>query len=453
MSILNHKLAKNGITQAGENHLCINLSFPKPRQSKENKKPVSIIAVIDRSGSMDLPGYNGSGANLSSISNTIIVSSNSCSQLHPSSLNGGISLVPSNKITYNQASKLQYAKNALESLVDLMSPEDRLSIVSFDHIAEIVSEPLFLKESNKKILKSLINSIYSRGSTNIEDGLRKAESIISKDMLDDSIVKIIILSDGQANCGAQGPQALGKTAKEISSKGVIISSIGFGTHYEAEVMGAIAANGNGGLYHLDNPEKIYDIFQKEFNEAAKIIAKDVCVTIEIPDLVEIKENLNGYTQESSLNEIKINLGSIFTNKSIIIPIKNIMAEEINFKIKLSYSSKDKTSIFSDTVAIPVVEKNIFENLPEDKKLVKKIVDLIKEKAAMEVSGAYDSDNHNEVLRGIVNYQNNQNTIVSMYCSCATDSAFEQQLQDYKNKSVSADECKSTYSTSYNARRK
>lgn len=478
MSVLNYKLAKEGITQNGENHIRIDLNFPKSKV-KKTTKPVTLLAVIDRSGSMDEAAVSG---NPIPKADYLGGSARSGTTMQQNNLNTNINiainqpmgggtgrapfgghLLPGGGINYqavnysslhsSSISKLAYAKRALDSLADTMGPEDNFGIVAFDHNASVVSEPMYMNDVNKSKIKAAISQIQTGGSTNIEAGLNRAAAFITKEMLENTVVKIILLSDGEANYGAQGPQALGKVAENLSRSGVIITSIGFGISYQAEVMGAIAANGNGNLYHLDDAEKMNDIFQKEFKEAAQVVAKDIIITIDIPELVEIKENLNGFRQEVTSDKIKIHLGSAFADKSLIIPIKNVMADEIAFKVSVAFGTEDGKKQSAKTIKIPVVEEHTFKDLPEDTQVVSEVVRLVEEKAMMDVAGAYDSRDSRGVSCSISAFNDSRVTLNAMYFSAqSVESDIVETLSNYQNGSVSVGENKANYARSYTSRR-
>jgi len=77
-------------------------------------------------------------------------------------------------------SKLENVKKSLHYLLDLLKPEDRISIILFDSNSELILEPKMVGKS-RKIIEQAIDSIQDQGATNIKDGLKTCfETIIKR---------------------------------------------------------------------------------------------------------------------------------------------------------------------------------------------------------------------------------------------------------------------------------
>ncbi|MBA3725681.1 MAG: VWA domain-containing protein, partial [Armatimonadetes bacterium] len=67
---------------------------------------------------------------------------------------------------------LDYVKKACAYVVDLLSPEDVLSIVTFEEVVDVLMPPR--KVINKDLIKENINRIVPGNTTNLYDGLSLA---------------------------------------------------------------------------------------------------------------------------------------------------------------------------------------------------------------------------------------------------------------------------------------
>lgn len=112
-------------------------------------------------------------------------------------------------------------KKASHEFVDtVLGAEANVGIVSYDTVAT-VSSPI---TDSKEYLDNAIDGIYPGGSTNIEEGLKMAEDMLS---VNDANKKIIVLmSDGMPNHGKQG-QELINYAESLKDKGYYIYTLGF----------------------------------------------------------------------------------------------------------------------------------------------------------------------------------------------------------------------------------
>ncbi len=172
------RLAKSAIlNRNGLNHLQIAILPPKPEQLGD-KKPVCIVFALDRSGSMDdmavesFVSYDGYPANQrinyiqqpmtptmwpsssAGTSNRTYFESGSFSHFKP---------IPAERST-----KINYAQDAIIKFLDLLGPNDKIGIVSFDDIAFVEQE--FTNISDQSVKRSVISNVRSispRGCTNI----------------------------------------------------------------------------------------------------------------------------------------------------------------------------------------------------------------------------------------------------------------------------------------------
>merc|ERR1712170_325324 len=70
------------------------------------------------------------------------------------------------------ASKIENVKKSLHFLLDLLKPEDRIAITTFDSLSKVILKPKLIGESRKQI-EFAIDSIKAGSSTNIAGGLEK----------------------------------------------------------------------------------------------------------------------------------------------------------------------------------------------------------------------------------------------------------------------------------------
>jgi hypothetical protein len=79
-------------------------------------------------------------------------------------------------------------------------------------------------------------------------------------------------------------------------------------------MTAMAENGNGNYYFIDNSEKISSIFEKELHGLSTVIARNTVLNIQIPDHVTIEKVYgNTYVQEGRTLSIRFN--TLFSNET------------------------------------------------------------------------------------------------------------------------------------------
>ena len=116
---------------------------------------------------------------------------------------------------------LNETKKAATEFVDtVLEQSASVGVVKYDDEAEIVSP--FSNDGN--YLKNSINNIRTDGSTNIEDGLATAESMLSISSAKKKI--IVLMSDGEPNDGKVGEELIAY-ADELKKKDIYIYTLGF----------------------------------------------------------------------------------------------------------------------------------------------------------------------------------------------------------------------------------
>ena len=116
--------------------------------------------------------------------------------------------------------KLENVKSAALQIIENMNPTDRLAIVIYDDTVQTVlhSTPV----ENKEQLREIVAGLSPGGSTNLHGGLMQGYAEARRNLRQDSVNRIILLSDGLANAGIVEPDAItaeaARTYAEIPSR-------------------------------------------------------------------------------------------------------------------------------------------------------------------------------------------------------------------------------------------
>lgn len=200
---------------------------------------------------------------------------------------------------------LAQAKRAALHLVRQLGPEDRLSIVHYGSDVRAFGGAMATEE-NKARMESFIRRITDDGGTSISDGLSAGKRQVLRAADGFKVNRVILISDGQPTEGIIEERGLLSLAGRIRREGVSISSIGVGTEFNERVMQGIAEYGAGGYAYLRNASMLASIFQKELEQAGTTVARDVALTFELPEGVELEEVL-GYRHTREGRKVRVPL--------------------------------------------------------------------------------------------------------------------------------------------------
>ena len=179
-----------------------------------------------------------------------------------------------------EARKLDFVKTAAHHLVDMMGPDDRLSIVTYSQHVEI-AWPSRLVGRDREALHRIISGLYPGGSTflsgGLEEGFRQAKAGKRKGTLN----RVLLLSDGLANVGVTNRGALRERAGDMAENGISVSTFGVGNDFDEELMTMVAGGGGGNYRYLGDPERIVAALTAEFHTASRTAASEVEIIIRL----------------------------------------------------------------------------------------------------------------------------------------------------------------------------
>lgn len=116
---------------------------------------------------------------------------------------------------------MEETRKASTNFIETILEEDAsIGIVTYDSSAYRVSD----FSVNKRSLESMVSSIRDGGGTNIEAGLKEADSMLTSSNAKKKI--ILLMSDGSPNEGKEGDELVAY-ADEIKDSGVLIYTLGF----------------------------------------------------------------------------------------------------------------------------------------------------------------------------------------------------------------------------------
>lgn len=193
----------------------------------------------------------------------------------------------------NDTNRLGLAKQSLEILVDELREDDRVAIVVYSDDTRAVLDPT--PASEKQTILSAIYALQTEGSTNAEAGLRLGYDVALANMQEGQTTRIVLASDGVANVGNTGPDAILNTIQQSVDEGITLSTIGFGMgNYNDILMEQLANDGNGNYFYVDNLREARRIFSYNLTSTLQVIGYDAKIQVDFnPDIVT-RYRLIGY---------------------------------------------------------------------------------------------------------------------------------------------------------------
>lgn len=189
--------------------------------------------------------------------------------------------------------RLGLVKRSLELLVEQLRPTDTVAIVVYGTDARLVLHPT--PGSKKGEILSAIYELRPEGATNAEAGLRLGYQAAMQGFMSGGINRVILCSDGVANVGETGADAILGEIKHYVEEGVTLTTIGFGMdNYNDTLMEQLADNGDGFYAYIDDMDEARRLFIDEITGTLQTIALDAKVQVDFNRDVVMRYRLVGF---------------------------------------------------------------------------------------------------------------------------------------------------------------
>lgn len=229
-----------------------------------------------------------------------------------------------------QGDPLMRVKDSVTRLASILGDEDGLGVVAFSTSAHTVSPICLLSRADARGEIQRATALLSAdGYTNISAALSHAALLFPPRSSDERQL-ILLLSDGQPNVGTQTAVGLGAEVELIKGRGVAISTLGFGSQHNEDLMLAIADAGGGRYAFVKDPLMAAPSFARALGAQRDVTAEDVHLTLAPGPGVEITRILGDARTSFGEGGLRVSLSDL------------LLGEEINVVAELKVKSRRET---------------------------------------------------------------------------------------------------------------
>ena len=197
---------------------------------KWHREPLNLVAVVDKSGSMDGP-------------------------------------------------PLDLVRKSLRQIVGQMREGDRLSIVLYGDEAHVYLPPTGIGDERARVLAAIAN-IESEGSTYMEAGLKVGynTAFASNGALRGN-TRLMLFTDEQPNVGATDAESFMGMAEAASKRGIGLTTIGVGVQFDGQLARRISSVRGGNLFFISDEAEVKSVFAEQLDTMVSELAHDVRLTM------------------------------------------------------------------------------------------------------------------------------------------------------------------------------
>ena len=170
-------------------------------------------------------------------------------------------------------------KAALHQMVDELGPQDRLGIVIYGTNSNVHLASTSAK-GNKDVMHRAIDTIAIDGSTSMEAGLTLGyATAFAEAAQNPGKVRVMLFTDEQPNTDSTDAGTFMAMAQDASRRGIGLTTIGVGVQYDGALATKISSVRGGNLFFVAGPDKGAELMRKEFRNMVSEVAHDLVMTL------------------------------------------------------------------------------------------------------------------------------------------------------------------------------
>ncbi|MEM7155503.1 MAG: VWA domain-containing protein [Myxococcota bacterium] len=238
----------------------------------ENRAPVNVSIVIDRSGSM-------------------------------------------------KGKRLDNAVAAARGMLGRLRADDTVSLVAYDNKAQLLLPPTTVDRIDRVAFDRALSRLRGKGHTCISCGIDMARTQLARHR-GEAINRILLLSDGVANRGMTKATDFRRLGDLTRLERTAVTSIGVDVDYDERPLFALSQASNGHHYFVENPSGLPAIFDREARNLVGTLADRVDVDVELAEGVELVEVIaRGHRRQG--DRVALSFGSFTTGdaKSALLRVR------------------------------------------------------------------------------------------------------------------------------------
>jgi len=219
-----------------------------------------------------------------------------------------------------QGEKIRRAREAAIDALQLLGPNDIVSIITYDSTVNVLVPATKLTDHASVI--AAVSKITASGNTALFAGVSKGAAEIRKFLDKERVNRVVLLSDGLANVGPSAPGELGALGASLLKENISVTTLGLGLGYNEDLMVQLAGQSGGNHYFVEEVSELADIFRREFDDVLSVVAQELEITVDIPESVRPVRVL-GNTADINGQQVVSRLASIYSgqNRHIVIQLE------------------------------------------------------------------------------------------------------------------------------------
>jgi Ca-activated chloride channel homolog len=209
-------------------------------------------------------------------------------------------------------------KKALHGAVDNLRDGDRIGIVHYGDEPLVHLEVTEVK-GNRDAIHKAIEAIEIEGSTAMEEGLAKGYEVAAAELArSHGKTRLMLFTDENPNVGDTSAEGFMGQALAGSQAGVGLTTIGVGVHFDAELATHLSSVRGGNLFFLGSDADVKTLFDREFFNMVSEVAHDLEFALTPPAGYKITGVFgvpDGLMKQAGEGTVTVRIGTAFLSSN------------------------------------------------------------------------------------------------------------------------------------------
>jgi Ca-activated chloride channel homolog len=250
---------------------------------------------------------------------------------------------------------LSTVKQAARELINGLKPEDRLSVVAFDHQAEVIVPCQQVTDPTE--IFDRIEKLQAAGGTAIDAGIKLGITQLLEGR-QDRVSHAFILTDGENEHG-DDTRCI-KLAGFATESNITLNTLGFGENWNQNILEQIADTAAGTLAYIEEAAQAVREFGRIFNRMQSVAQV-------APDTIELAVEDDGKLQVVRLGDLMKDLSRVILVNTYIGQLPEGEQAIATLQIRYDDPAQGKTNLLTPPVDVnvtvtanhqPVVDSNV-----------------------------------------------------------------------------------------------
>lgn len=176
---------------------------------------------------------------------------------------------------------IRHLREAVQSLIDHLAPDDVVSVITFETSPELVvaAQPA----RDKAALKRAVADIRAGGGTQMSAGMRLGLAELDKNASTERLSRMVLLTDGRSS----SEKGCLNRADEAAQRGIPILGLGLGIAWNEALMEEMALKTGGSADYVAHPQGIGRVFRAAL-QSMQVVARNLRLTLRLVQGVEVR---------------------------------------------------------------------------------------------------------------------------------------------------------------------